>query len=315
MTTQSLSFSDGFQRLYCDPSIFEPLSGLHPVSFARVLPFRSDQPVVDDQSLLDAEAAFLAGQNDDTRRTVLQTYAHTGLLSVADTSSLVSIDNDSDAEFFETMGTVYANAGMYTCALRWYREYIAWLESQKYGASSDTESVYASVGYCLYSLGLYPEAIAWSKCCIGPLQLADTVCRNLLACESQLGIGAIRCIERAGARTRYLVAASDPAESARSEPRIKAAMESFAPFMQFYVNWVSADTPMPGITVDGYPFNAERESGNLTRHRTNLIFATCAQSDALVAKGCHAEAKRLLQEAVMLEPEAAIVQERLLALA
>ena len=43
----------------------------------------------------------------------------------------------------------------------------------------------------------------------------------------------------------------------------------------------------------------------------NLIFATCAQADALPEKAYRLEAKRLLAEAAIIEPDAAIVGERL----
>ena len=46
----------------------------------------------------------------------------------------------------------------------------------------------------------------------------------------------------------------------------------------------------------------------------NLIFATCGLADALVERGYTAEAKRLLFEAAMLEPEAMFIRERLEAL-
>jgi hypothetical protein len=43
----------------------------------------------------------------------------------------------------------------------------------------------------------------------------------------------------------------------------------------------------------------------------NLIFALCAQADALTDRGYAAEAKRLLFEAALLEPEAGFVRDRL----
>jgi hypothetical protein len=46
----------------------------------------------------------------------------------------------------------------------------------------------------------------------------------------------------------------------------------------------------------------------------NLLFATCGQADALAERGYVAEAKRLLYEAAMLEPQAGFVQERIKAL-
>jgi hypothetical protein len=47
----------------------------------------------------------------------------------------------------------------------------------------------------------------------------------------------------------------------------------------------------------------------------NLIFATCRQADALMERGYTADAKRLLQEAAMLEPAAGFIWERIRALA
>jgi hypothetical protein len=46
----------------------------------------------------------------------------------------------------------------------------------------------------------------------------------------------------------------------------------------------------------------------------NLLFATASRADALVADGCVAEARRLLLEAVMLEPRADFIRERIAAL-
>jgi hypothetical protein len=46
----------------------------------------------------------------------------------------------------------------------------------------------------------------------------------------------------------------------------------------------------------------------------NLLFATCGQADALIASGYITEAKRLLFEAAMVEPEAGFIRERIKAL-
>ena len=46
----------------------------------------------------------------------------------------------------------------------------------------------------------------------------------------------------------------------------------------------------------------------------NLIFAACGQADALVERGFSAEARRLLDEAALLEPDAGIVRDRIKAL-
>jgi hypothetical protein len=63
-----------------------------------------------------------------------------------------------------------------------------------------------------------------------------------------------------------------------------------------------------------YPFRVERDSSSLPRHKLNLIFATCAQADALVERGLSAEAQRLLYEIALLEPQAGIVRDRIKAL-
>ncbi len=46
----------------------------------------------------------------------------------------------------------------------------------------------------------------------------------------------------------------------------------------------------------------------------NLIFATCSRADALADMGHTSEAKRLLVEAAMLEPEAGFIRGRIKAL-
>ena len=43
----------------------------------------------------------------------------------------------------------------------------------------------------------------------------------------------------------------------------------------------------------------------------NLLFGTCGQADALVERGRTAEAKRLLLEAAMLEPEAGFIRDKI----
>src|ERR1039457_179852 len=130
MNTEILQLSDGFQRLYCDATVFEGFSALHPISFSRVLPFQAQDPVVDDARLIAAEEAHLASRNDQTRRGVVEAYSQCGLLPAADADNLKSVIDYFGADFFELMGLVYANAGMFICALRWYRELIAELETQ-----------------------------------------------------------------------------------------------------------------------------------------------------------------------------------------
>lgn len=303
--------SDGFQRLYCDATVFEGFSAFHPISFSRVLPFQAGDPVVDDERLIGAEEAHLANRNDMTRREVIEAYSRCGLLSEEDAANLNPVVDYFDADFFELMGEVYANAGMFICALRWYRECIAELEAKGPNPNLEGESICAGVGYCLYALGLFPEAMAWSKSCIGPIPEADTACQALIAYEAQLEGGKILAVERAAGRTRYTVNAFDPAHASQSGPRLIAAMKEVAPFEEIYIDWVSSEAPAPEIPPGGYPFKVEVGGGNLQRHKMNLLFATYAQADALIERGYTAEGKRLLLEAAMLEPEAGFIRDRI----
>jgi tetratricopeptide (TPR) repeat protein len=298
-------FSAAFQALYGNPAVFASFSGFHPISFARVLPFQAEDEVKEDRQLLYAEEALLAGPADETRRRVVEAFARCGLLSEADAANLKPVIDFFEADFFELMGDVYANARMFRCALRWYRELVGHLEkTSNAGFRADYEDVYASVGYCLCALGLFEEAIAWSKACIGPRQMADTVSRALIAYEAEAGGGALRMIQRAGPRVRYTVSAFDAAFTSQSTPRLKAAMKSVAPFHEVYMDWVTPEWKGPGPLAEGYPFQPEFDATTLVRHRMNLIFATCGRADALMAKGFTEEARRLLDEAAMMEPEA-----------
>jgi len=310
MATDTPLLSNGFQRLYCDATVFASFSVFHPISLARVLPFQSQDLVVDEQELLQAEEAHLSDRNDHTRRGVIDAYVKCGLLPEVDADNVKSVIDYFGADFFELMGLVYANAGMFICALRWYRKFIAELEG-KPRPGLDRESVYASVGYCLYSLGLFAEAISWSKSCIGPRLIRDVVCQGLINYEAQLTGGTIRSIERAASRTRYTASTQNPTQAIEATPRLKAALEAFAPSQDFYIDWVRHESPAPAIQPEGYPLRLEIDASSLPRHKMNLIFATCGQADALIEKGFHHEAKRLLSEALMLEPEASIVLERL----
>src|SRR5438477_10862925 len=83
--------SDGFQRLYCDATVFALFSVFHPISFARVLPFQSQDLVVDDYHLIDAEAAHLASRNDHTRREVIEAYGKCGLLPEVEADNVKSV--------------------------------------------------------------------------------------------------------------------------------------------------------------------------------------------------------------------------------
>jgi tetratricopeptide (TPR) repeat protein len=303
--------SDGFQRLYCDPAVFDVFSTRHPVSFRNVLPLLAPNSVVDDPQLLAVEAAHLAGRNDATRQAVVIAYGRCGLLPQMEATRLQPVLDYFDADFFELMGDCYLGAGAFVCALRWYREFIAELETHNPQAASDDESVYASVGYCLYSLGLFAETIAWTKSCFGPRLSADADCRALIEQEAQSQGGCLLGIERATNRARYVVSALDPARAEQITPRLKQALSTLAPYQESYIAWVSNAAPAPEIQPDGYPFFPDRDAGSLTRHRMNLLFATCGEADALLAQGYTAEAKRLLNEAAMLEPRADIIQHRL----
>jgi len=315
MATDTPLLSNGFQRLYCDATVFASFSVFHPISLAPVLPFQSQDLVVDEQELLQAEEAHLSDRNDHTRRGVIDAYVKCGLLPEVDADNVKSVIDYFGADFFELMGLVYANAGMFICALRWYREFIAELEGKPRPGldrqSVDGESVYASVGYCLYSLGLFAEAISWSKSCIGPRLISDAVCQALMDYEAQSTGGTIRSIERAASRTRYTASTQNPTQAIEATPRLKAALEACAPSQDFYIDWVRHESPAPEIQPEGYPFRVEMDASSLPRHKMNLIFAICGQADVLIENGYHDEARRLLSEAAMVEPEADVVRERL----
>ena len=110
---------------------------------------------------------------------------------------------------------------------------------------------------------------------------------------------------------RYTISAFDAAFTSQSTPRLKSAMKSMAPFHEVYMDWVTPEWTVPEPSPDGYPFQLEFDATTLTQHRMNLIFATCGRADALIAKGYQEEAKRLLNEAAMMEPQADCLKERI----
>lgn len=319
MQTGTRVLSADFQRLYCDSAVFENFSEWHPVRFTRVLPFQAGDPVMDDTRLLAAETAYLANPNGVNRLAVVEAFALCGLLSAEDAANVKSELDFLEADFFEFMGEVYANAGMFICALRWHREYIAVLESQNSGARSDSEDVYADVGYCIYSLGLYPEAITWTKSCVGPSLMELTVGAALVDYQAQLLGGRLLVTERATNRARYTISTTkDPEITAQSVERLKTALKTAMPFQETYIDSVRPDSPFPTKPPEGdpgYPFRLERASGCLLGHKMNLLFATVAQADYLTECGNRAEAIQLLQEAALLEPGVDFVQDRLAAIA
>ena len=69
--------------------------------------------MVDDQALLGAEAAHLSNRNDNTRREVIDAYVKCGLLAAVEADNVKSVIDYFGADFFELMGLVYANAGMF----------------------------------------------------------------------------------------------------------------------------------------------------------------------------------------------------------
>jgi tetratricopeptide (TPR) repeat protein len=318
-------FSDGFERLYCDTAVFEPFSTLHPISFARVLPFQPDDPVVDDPGLLGAEAAHLAARNDLTRGEVINAYARYGLLSAEDAGHVKSVIDLYDVDFFDLMGLVYANASMYICALRWYRECIRALEAPRNGPRpelDDNDDIQASIGYCLYALGLYPEAVAWTKSCAGPQLTADANCEALLDDEAQQAGGRLRGVERVIFRARYTLSASDPAQAGQSAPRLKAALKAYVPGQEIHLDWIAADAPLLASLAAAESPVAEgeslfdpvwivRDNSALPRHKLNLLFASHAWAGALIEEGAIPQARQLLSEAALLDPSAAFIQSRL----
>ena len=319
MKTETPAFSEDFQRLYCDPTVFETFSTLHPVSFAYVLPFQAGDSVADNPALLAAEAAHLADRNLATRLEVVDAFGQCGLLSEEDAANVRTAideyDSEFDAEFFEFMGETYANAGMFICALRWYRELIVELESKRLDLAANFEGVYASVGYCLYSLDLYPEAITWSKSCIGPRQNVDTVIRLLIDYEAQTLGATLEAVERTANRTRYTVMGTfDDEQVKKVLPRLEQAINFFRPFGECNLDLIRSEAPALPDDLEGYPFGIERDIGPMIRHRMNLLFSLCGQADELIERRYTALAKELLLEASFLEPKAEFIRERLNAL-
>jgi tetratricopeptide (TPR) repeat protein len=311
----ALSLSRGFQQLYCDATVFDAFNMRYPISFKHVLPFQPQDRVVDNFTLIDAELAHLAHRDDNTRRAVIDAYTAYGLMTSEDAANLKPVVDLFGADFFDLMGLVYANAGMSICALRWYRECIVALESGNGEQGSDMGDVYASVGYCLYSLGMFEEAIAWTKSCLGPLAMADVVSRTIIDYEAQQMGGSLRAVERATNRRRYTISAPVPGNLEQITARLRAALKAIIPYEEIYIDWVPPEKPLsePG---EGYPFRWERDSDlGYLRHKMNLLFAIAGQADALAATGSPGEARALLYEAAMLEPNADFIQERIKALA
>ena len=292
--------------------MFAAFSRFHPISFQRVLPSCAGEPLLDDPALIQAEIAHLAEPNDETRRGVVAAFANCGLLAAEDAGNLAPVTDSFDTDFFEFMGQTYANAGLFRCALRWHRECIAALESAPLNVvRGGQDEVHAGVGYCLYAMGLFPEAIAWTKSCIGPCPMIDAVCECLIEYEAQNFGGAIQAIERGAHRVRYTVSTSDLAQASQISPRLVAAMKTPAPFREVLLSWVDCDKPAPEAPAEGYPFRIDFDASELPRHKLNLLFATCGQADLLVQYGHFAEAECLLREALLLEPRADFLRERL----
>lgn len=313
MNAEMPDLSDAFKRLYWDEALFDGYSAFHPVNFRRVLPFQEGEQILDDSELLGAEESQLAERSDATRLAVVDEYWRCGLLPEAEAGDLRGVVDFYGTDFFNVMGLAYANAGMHRCALRWYREVISELESRNPESCADREEVYASVGYSLYSLGLFEEAIIWSKACIGPVVTVDAICEALIGYEARLAGGAIRAVERTATRTRYTVSVDAPGDPGTTIARLKAEIATSVPFGEVYLDWVvnEARGPEPERV---YPFKAELDGGSLQRHKMNLICATCSRADALMERGYRQEAKRLLSEAAMIEPGAWLIRERLQAL-
>lgn len=316
MNTEARVLSGNFQRLYCDPAAFENFSAWHPIRFTRVLPFQPAAPVMDDPRLLAAETEHLANPIAANRLAVVDALGLCGLLSAEDAANLKSELDFFGPDFFELMGEIYSNAGMFICALRWHREYIAVLETQTSAARSDREDVYADAGYCLYSLGLFAEAIAWTKSCIGPDLAELTVGGALTNYQAQLLGGRLLLTERATNRTRYTATTTQAPEPTRQNTqRLTMTLKTAMPFQETYIDWIAANAAVPPRLGESYPFKGELDNGCLPRHKMNLLFAMVAQADYLTECGNKAEASRLLQEAALLEPKADFIHDRLKAIA
>src|SRR5215831_4158250 len=115
MNNEKPIFSEDFYRLYCNPTVYETFSTLHPVSFSCILPFQKGDPFVDNPLLLAAETSHLANRNVTTRLAVVDAYGECGLLSQPVAANVRSVVDfyEFDAEFFEFMGDTYANSGSF----------------------------------------------------------------------------------------------------------------------------------------------------------------------------------------------------------
>ena len=89
--------SNDFKGLYCDASVFDSFSGLHPICFRRVLPFQTRDELVDDRHLIHAEATHLTARTDDSRRRIVDEYTRCGLLQQADAVHQTVIGRSCDA--------------------------------------------------------------------------------------------------------------------------------------------------------------------------------------------------------------------------
>ena len=83
----------------------------------------------------------------------------------------------------------------------------------------------------------------------------------------------------------------------------------FAPIQETYIDWRNPEATMPDPQIDDNSNHQFFEP--LSRHRMNLIFCLCGQADELATRGYTAEAKRLLLEAALLEPNAEFVCDKL----
>lgn len=307
-------FSPDFTQIYCDDKSFRSFSYLHPINLGGVLPFKKKDRILDEPSVVRAEVDLLENPSNDTRAKVISAYTSENFLDDATAKGLLEFIDFFDTDFYELIGELYSNAGMFRCALRWYHEYIRQTETTE-NTASDLDAAYASVGYCLYSLGLYSECIAWTKSCMGAWPFFDSIAKAVLRTHFGIREKVEVKTERAWNSTLWTVRGRfKPSElerfSVRAE-RIAEFLQTVIPRHRVRVN-VEDNYPGPFTSEShGYPFNPHFDGNPSSRHKMNFLISSFSFAEVLVANGQTAEATGLLREALEIEPEAVFVRKKL----
>jgi len=160
----------------------------------------------------------------------------------------------------------------------WYREFIAELEAnraQAWTAKVLTVKVFTRVSATVSTHWVCLQSDLVSKSCIGPRLISGVVCQALMNYEAQSTGGTIRSIERAGSRTRYTASTQNPAQAIQATPRLKAALEAFAPSQDSISIGCATNRPLRD-PAGGYSLRLEIDASSLPRHKTNLILLPAA---------------------------------------